>query len=198
MLLLETSIHAIYIRPYPFSYHYLFIIFLSSFFWYRLFSSLSRNNELAPTRGNARAREAERERGRGRGKKESIIPLGLILSLSAENTSCFCIYTHIYINQKISQCSRAVFFPFFFFLLYWPNLDSTLFYFPDFFLFLRTRIECAYKYKKKSSVVHIYIYEEHCTILDSVVSIFSSMFKTKHHQRVSRNIFFRKFTTPYF
>ena len=146
----------------------------------------------------ARAREAERERGQGRGKKESIIPLGLILSLSAENTSCFCIYTHIYINQKISQCSRAVFFPFFFFLLYWPNLDSTLFYFPDFFLFLRTRIECAYKYKKKSSVVHIYIYEEHCTILDSVVSIFSSMFKTKHHQRVSRNIFFRKFTTPYF
>ncbi len=52
----------------------------------------------------------------------------LSLSFSAENTSCFCIY--IYINQKICECSHAVFSsPSS--SLYWPNLESTLFYYFD-------------------------------------------------------------------
>jgi len=80
----------------------------------------------------------------------------LSLSFPAENTSCFCIY--IYINQKICECSRAVFSsPSS--SLYWPNLEPTLFYYSDSSIPTYKNRVCIYTYKKKSSVVYIYIYK---------------------------------------
>jgi len=124
-----------------FSYHYLFIIF---FFLGIFYSSLSQ----------IRKREQQ-------GKHHSI---GVVLSLPAENTSCFCI--HIHINQKICEYSRVVFSSSSCIGQIWSRHYSYILI----LLFLRTRIECAYTYKKESSVVYI---QEHCTILYSVVYISS-------------------------
>ncbi len=115
-----------------FSYHYLFIIF---FFLGIVFSSLSR-----------------KEKKRKHRFYWSCL-FSLSLSFPAENTSCFCIY--IYINQKICECSRAVFSsPSS--SLYWPNLEPTLFYYSDSSIPTYKNRVCIYTYKKKSSVVYIY------------------------------------------
>jgi len=91
----------------------------------------------------------------------------LSLSFSAENTSCFCIY--IYINQKICECSHAVFSsPSS--SLYWPNLESTLFYYFDSSIPTYKNRVCIYI--QKGIISGIYI-QEHCTILYSVVYISS-------------------------
>jgi hypothetical protein len=123
-----------------FSYHYLFMIF---FFLGIFYSSLSQ----------IRKREQQ-------GKHHSI---GVVLSLPAENTSCFCI--HIHINQKICEYSRVVFF---FFFLYWPNLEPTLFLYPDSSIPTYKNRVCIYI--QKGIISGIYI-QEHCTILYSVVYI---------------------------
>jgi len=100
-----------------FSYHYLFIIF---FFLGIFYSSLSQ----------IRKREQQ-------GKHHSI---GVVLSLPAENTSCFCI--HIHINQKICEYSRVVFS----FSSCIGQIWSRHYSYILILLFLRTRIECAYTY----------------------------------------------------
>ncbi len=85
-----------------------------------------------------------------REKKGRHRSIGVVLSLPAENTSCFCI--HIHINQKICEYSRVVFSSSACIGQIWSRHYSYILI----LLFLRTRIECAYTYKKESSVVYIY------------------------------------------
>jgi hypothetical protein len=150
-----------------FSYHYLFIIFL----WYRLFPFLSR-------RRRRRKKKVEREKKKNKTKKkekENIIRLVLSF-LSQPKIYFLLLYIYIYINQRICEYSRAVFLLLRRRVLAKFGADIILLFW--FLLFLRTRIECAYAYKKEIiSGIYIYI-QEYCTILYSVVCADIYMFKS--------------------